>query len=200
MLWGRFAEQPPAAGPSKVWGFRSPSHAPCPGQAWSAVNAAVTRFPLPQAPRDKHSRGKGNTRTGTIPSHPPAPSSFGVSQGHSNLVRDPSPGPYGCPMLSQSRWSKGHLPPPRAAAAGRDAARGGPTVWQAIPIPSARAAAPVCREPSPSSGDGQWQRRGAAADPTPAQVPVPASPSSAPGRRSLAPGGAKNVACNSLTK
>lgn len=48
--------------------------------------------------------------------------------------------------------------------------------------------------------DGQWQGQGAAADPSPAWVPVPTSPPSTPGRRLLTAGGAKNVACNSLTK
>lgn len=135
-------------------GFRSPSHAPCPGGALSASNPAAIQFPPPQVPADKHSGGKGNTTTGTIPSHPPAPPALG-----SHRIIPPCqapPHPIWVPLTETKLPEKRHPPSLRVAVADRDAVQGGPTVWQAIPIPSAWAAAPVCREPLPSSRDGQW--------------------------------------------
>jgi len=118
--WGWFAEQPPLAAPSwvpsrpeaEMWGFRSPSHAPCPEQAWPACNPAATQFPLPRTPADKHSQGEVTPERAPSPADllvdpqpSTCPSGFEVLPGHPHPVRHP-PSPDGCPTLSQSHWRK----------------------------------------------------------------------------------------------
>lgn len=164
MPWEWYAEQPLSAGPSwpesKMLGFRSPSHAPCPGGALSASNPAAIQFPPPQVPADKHSGGKGNTTTGTIPSHPPAPPALG-----SHRIIPPCqapPHPIWVPLTETKLPEKRHPPSLRVAVADRDAVQGVPPFGRRSrsrrPGLRRRSAGSLCRAAGTGSGRDEEQR------------------------------------------